>query len=156
MRRMPPIELALLSEDVLLEWVAAQRWFASKARDMGQMNVLDTLSLRAADPQPLTAAFLEARFPAGTHELYQLLVSTRPAQEGWSDVVIATVRDTTVYDALTAPAVGAALASLMERSAVVEGKTGQANFHWTGSAGPLGDAPTVRSIGVEQSNSSIV
>jgi maltokinase len=153
---MPPIELGILSEDVLLEWVAAQRWFASKARDMGQMNVLDTLSLDASDARPLTAAFLEARFPAGTHELYQLLVSTRPAGEGWSEGVIATVQDTTVYDALADPAVGAALAALMERSAVVEGKTGQANFHWTGEAEALGDAPEVRSIGVEQSNSSIV
>ncbi len=152
---MPPIELGFVAEDVLLEWVRSQRWFASKARDMGHLNVLDTLALRTEEP-PLTAAFLEARFPAGTHELYQLLASTRPASDGWTEGVIETVYDTTVYDALADPAEGAVLAALMERGAVIEGQHGIARFHWTGAAGGVGEAPAVRSVGVEQSNSSII
>ena len=152
---MGPIELGFVSEEVLSEWVQSQRWFGSKARGVGQVNVLDALALRADEP-PLTAAFLEARFGPGTHELYQLLVSSRPAGDGWSEGVISTVYDTTVFDALADPAVGAALAALMERGEVVDGKTGQAQFHWTGAVGSVGDAPQVRSIGVEQSNSSIV
>ena len=152
---MPPIELGFVTEEVLLEWVRSQRWFASKSRDMGHLNVLDTLALRTEEP-PLTAAFLEARFPAGTHELYQLLVSTRPAADAWEEGVIDTVYETTVYDALVDPAEGAVLASLMERGAVVEGQHGVARFHWTGAAAGVGDAPAVRAVGVEQSNSSII
>jgi len=152
---MPPIELGFVSEAVLLEWVRSQRWFASKSRHMGHLNVLDTLALRTEEP-PLTAAFLEARFPAGTHELYQLLVSTRPSSDGWSDGVIETVYETTVYDALADPAEGAVLASLMEQGAVVDGQHGVARFHWTGAAGGVGSSPAVRAVGVEQSNSSII
>jgi len=150
---MAPIELGFVSEEVLLEWVASQRWFASKSKGIGHLNVLDALALRDEQP-PLTAAFLEARFPAGTHELYQLLVSTRPASDGWEAGVIDSVYETTVYDALTDPAEGAALAGLMQRGATVEGRLGQARFHWTGATGAPGDAPAVRSVGVEQSNSS--
>ena len=152
---LPPIELGFVPEEVLLEWVRAQRWFASKSRDMGHLNVLDTLALRTEEP-PLTAAFLEARFPAGTHELYQLLVSTRPAADAWEEGVIETVYETTVYDALADPAEGAVLASLMERGAVVEGQHGVARFHWTGEAAGVGSSPAVRAVGVEQSNSSII
>jgi maltokinase len=152
---MPPIELGFVTEEVLLEWVTAQRWFGSKAQSMAQMNVLDTLALRTEEP-PLTAAFLEARFAAGTHELYQLLVSARPAAEGWVQGVIGTVYETTVYDALTDPAEASALAQLMQRSAVVEGQHGQARFHWTGALEGVREDCAVRSVGVEQSNSSIV
>ncbi len=152
---MAPLELGFVDEAVLLEWVRSQRWFASKSRDMGHLNVLDSLSLREDEP-PLTAAFLEARFPAGTHELYQLLVAGRPESDGWDQGVIDTVYGTTVYDALADPAEAAALAALMQRSAVIEGQHGEARFHWTGDVSPPGDAPTVRSIGVEQSNSSVV
>jgi maltokinase len=150
-----PIELGFVSEEVIRDWIVSQRWFASKGREVAHLNVLDTLALRADQP-PLTAAFLEARFAAGTHELYQLLVAARPASDNWSAGVIETVYDTTVYDALSDAAEGAALAALMERSAVVDGHHGQVRFHWTGASGGVGEAPAVRSIGVEQSNSSIV
>ena len=149
------IELGFVSDEVLSEWVQAQRWFGSKARGVGQVNVLDAVMLRDEEP-PLTAAFLEARFGPGTHDLYQLLVSSRPAGDQWGEGVISTVYDTTVYDALADPAVGAALATLMERGSVIDGEQGQVRFHWTGATGSVGDAPAVRSIGVEQSNSSIV
>ena len=152
---MEPIELGFVAEEVLLEWVAAQRWFGSKSRGMGHLNVLDAIALRTEEP-PLTAAFLEARFPAGTHELYQLLVSARPASDGWEQGVIDSVYETTVYDALTDPAEAAALARLMQDSAVVDGSNAQARFRWTGDVAPPGEQPEVRSIGVEQSNSSIV
>src|SRR4051794_28964437 len=150
-----PIELGFVSEEVLSEWVVSQRWFGSKARDVGHLNVLDALALRENEP-PLTAAFLEARFPAGTHELYQLLVATRPQSDGWEDGVIATVYDTTVYDALADPAESAALVELMRRGATVDGRTGQARFHWTGATEAVGENPDVRAVGVEQSNSSVI
>ena len=35
---MGPIELGFVSEEVLSEWVLAQRWFGSKARGVGQVT----------------------------------------------------------------------------------------------------------------------
>ncbi len=55
----------------LEEWVRRQRWFASKAREVAAVNVLERVVL-SADPA-LELQLVEARFQAGTHELYQLL-----------------------------------------------------------------------------------
>ena len=55
----------------LEEWVLKQRWFASKAREVASVNVLERVTL-SEDP-PLALELVEARFQAGTHELYQLL-----------------------------------------------------------------------------------
>ena len=55
----------------LEEWVMKQRWFASKARAVAHVNVLERAVL-SEDPS-LELQLVEARFQAGTHELYQLL-----------------------------------------------------------------------------------
>ncbi|MFP5362042.1 MAG: maltokinase N-terminal cap-like domain-containing protein [Thermoleophilia bacterium] len=55
----------------LEEWVMKQRWFASKAREVASVNVLERSTL--SDDPPLELQLVEARFQAGTHELYQLL-----------------------------------------------------------------------------------
>jgi maltokinase len=55
----------------LEEWVAKQRWFASKSREIASINILRRVEL-SSDPA-LAIALVEARFQAGTHELYQLL-----------------------------------------------------------------------------------
>jgi maltokinase len=60
----------------LEEWIVQQRWFASKAREIAGLNVLERVEL-SADPE-LALELVEARFQAGTHELYQLL----PGQPG--------------------------------------------------------------------------
>ena len=56
----------------LEDWITRQRWFASKARELASVNVLEHVPL-SADP-PLELELVEARFQAGTHELYQLLL----------------------------------------------------------------------------------
>jgi maltokinase len=56
----------------LEDWVTRQRWFASKARELASVNILEHVPL-SADP-PLELELVEARFQAGTHELYQLLL----------------------------------------------------------------------------------
>ncbi len=58
-------------EGPLEGWVMKQRWFASKAREVAHVNVLERTTL-SADPR-LELQLVEARFHAGTHELYQLL-----------------------------------------------------------------------------------
>ena len=55
----------------LAAWVMRQRWFASKARAVAAVNVLERVQL-SEDP-PLALELVEARFHSGTHELYQLL-----------------------------------------------------------------------------------
>src|SRR5215213_1621840 len=55
----------------LEEWVMKQRWFASKAREVAAVNVLERVTL--SDQPSLELQLVEARFQAGTHELYQLL-----------------------------------------------------------------------------------
>ncbi len=60
-------ELAI-SEEVLTDWISAQRWFGAKAREVAQFNVLDVVVLRRERPT-LALMIVEARFGAGTHEL---------------------------------------------------------------------------------------
>jgi len=55
----------------LEEWLMEQRWFASKSREVASANVLQRVAL-SEDPA-LALEIVEARFHAGTHELYQLL-----------------------------------------------------------------------------------
>ena len=105
--------------DPLQDWLTQQRWFASKAREVASVNVLQRVPLNEAPKLELT--LVEARFHAGTHELYQLLPGDC---EG--------VR---------------ALAELFGAEATIAGVA----FH-----GGLTPSGHIRSIGAEQSNSSIV
>jgi trehalose synthase-fused probable maltokinase len=121
-----------IDSEALSEWVVAQRWFASKAREVN-VGLVEVLVL-AEDP-PLGLALVEARFAAGTHDLYQLLV-------GPGDL-----------EALTTPSRAQTLARLLTTEARVAGEHGTVAFHWSGRALP---AESVRLMGAEQSNSSIV
>jgi len=103
----------------LTQWVIEQRWFASKAREVAAVNVLEEIELSATPA--LRLEVVEARFQAGTHELYQLL-------SGEPDGI-------------------RALAGLLGADATV----GCVSFH--GGLEPTGE---IRSMGAEQSNSSIV
>jgi maltokinase len=61
-----------VSERELIEFVTAQRWFASKTRDVTHASVVDRAMLRDTDPS-LELQLVEIRFDTGTHETYQLL-----------------------------------------------------------------------------------
>ena len=65
----------------LAEWIVRQRWFASKAREIAGLNVLEHVEL--SDDPALALELVEARFQAGTHELYQLL----PGEPGAVEVL---------------------------------------------------------------------
>ena len=121
-----------IDDDALSDWIVGQRWFASKARDV-TIGLVEVLVLDE-DP-PLGLALVEARFAAGTHDLYQLLV-------GPGDL-----------EAMTTPAPARALARLLTGEARVQGEHGVIAFHWSGE--PLA-AENVRLMGAEQSNTSIV
>jgi trehalose synthase-fused probable maltokinase len=121
-----------IDADELAEWVPAQRWFASKSRDV-TIGLVEILVL--AEEPPLGLALVEARFAAGTHDLYQLLV-------GPGDL-----------EALTTRGPAQALARLLTTEGRVRGEHGTIVFHWQGPELP---AREVRLMGAEQSNSSIV
>jgi trehalose synthase-fused probable maltokinase len=121
-----------IDAEALAEWVPAQRWFASKAREV-TIGLVEVLVLE--ERPPLGLALVEARFAAGTRDLYQLLV-------GPGDL-----------EALTTPESAQALARLLTRESRVQGEHGVIAFHWTGA--PLA-AESVRLLGAEQSNTSIV
>ena len=149
-------DLSFLDEQPLNEWIVAQRWFASKTREVAHIGVVDAVALRTESPL-LVLCLVEARFPAGTHETYQVPLGLRPAAEGWSNRVILQAGDWTVYDGLADPALGRELLHRMRQRSELAVDEGTLGFRWAESAqAGLGGTVDVRPVGVEQSNSSIV
>jgi maltokinase len=149
-------ELPQLDEAVLQEWIVAQRWFGSKAREVAHIDVVEAVELRTEPPR-LVLALIEARFGEGTHETYQVPLGLRPADEGWSERVILQSDGWTVYDALADPAGGRELLHRMRSGSELSAEQGTLRFAWAESAGAgLGGTVDVRPVGVEQSNSSVV
>jgi predicted trehalose synthase len=72
-------------EGPLAEWVAKQRWFASKSREIAGINVLARVEL-SSDPR-LAVELVEARFQSGTHELYQLVPGEPGAERVLGDLL---------------------------------------------------------------------
>jgi trehalose synthase-fused probable maltokinase len=57
-----------LTESTLVEYIAGQRWYASKGREVAHAAVVDCAELPGA-----VIAMVEVRFPEGTHDTYQLV-----------------------------------------------------------------------------------
>jgi predicted trehalose synthase len=146
--------LPQLDEQVLSDWLVQQRWFGAKASQVTHLGMLTAVPLGSPDPPLFAVALLEARFPAGTHELYQVLLGARPREEGWTRGVIGEAGDWTLYDALADPEETAVLGEMLAAGTEVYGSNGVVRFHWLDSTAPPGGR--VRAMGAEQSNSSIV
>ncbi|MEA2301745.1 MAG: hypothetical protein QOD61_2500 [Solirubrobacteraceae bacterium] len=143
-----------ISEEVLTEWISAQRWFGSKARDVAQFNILDVVVLRR-EPPALALTIVEARFGAGTHELYHVPIGVRSDADHWDREVVCAAEGFTAYDALADDQQTALLALLMGTGARIEDGESSVEFWWEGGRPPAPDTPA-RKMGVEQSNTSIV
>src|SRR5689334_22461432 len=149
-------DLSFLDEQVLNDWIVAQRWFASKTREVSSIEIVDRVTLREDAPS-LLLCLVEARFPTGTHETYQVPLGLRPVSEGWEERVIAEVDGYTVYDGLADPAAGRELLHAMRANSEFQVGQDEFIFRWAENAGAgLGGTVDVRPVGVEQSNSSIV
>src|SRR4051794_28305719 len=98
-------DLSFLDQQALNDWLVQQRWFASKTREVSQIEIVDSATLRE-DAPVIVLCLVEARFPTGTHETYQVPLGLRPVAEGWDQRVILESEDWTVYDALADPAAG--------------------------------------------------
>src|SRR3954451_22583902 len=146
-------DLAFIDERVLNDWVVSQRWFASKTREVSHIEIVDAVTLRGESPQ-LVLCLVEARFPVGTHETYQVPLGLRPSAEGWKGRTIYEADGWVVYDALTDPAAGRELLNAMRanRDIAVEQDTFMYRWAENAGAGPAGTVD-VRPVGVEQSNS---
>ncbi|HTP20179.1 MAG TPA: hypothetical protein VMJ65_11285 [Solirubrobacteraceae bacterium] len=147
-----------LDEEELREWVQQQRWYASKARSVSGIDIVESIPLRE-DPL-LLLTLVQTRFATGTHELYQLPLALRSADAS-TDIAggesIAHTDEWTVYDALAEPTEALELLRRIETTDEITTADGRFSFHqFVESGNGLGQATEVRLMGVEQSNSSVV
>jgi trehalose synthase-fused probable maltokinase len=146
-----------IDADFLLGWLTQQRWFGSKARELSGVNLLEVINLDDQDTPPVMLALCEARFLAGTHELYQLLLSAHPSEAAPHDEEgeILASDGWTLEDALADEALVRRVVDVLREGRTVTGRGGaQVVGHWVG--GELSGEPEVRFMGAEQSNSSVV
>jgi hypothetical protein len=66
-----------LDDESLRDWVADQRWYASKSRAVMGIEIIEGIALGEA----LYLALVQTRFATGTHELYQLPLTLRSGQD---------------------------------------------------------------------------
>jgi maltokinase len=150
---MASVDLAALDEQKLADWLLDRRWFGSKARDVASIHVLDVVAVHDGPPA-LSSALVEARYPGGTHDVYQLLLGV--GSNGGEDAVIGDVRGVTVYDAFADPRACELLGGLLREGAEVHGEHARVEFHWLEGVEPPRPGADVRPMGAEQSNTSIV
>src|SRR5689334_4244900 len=97
-------DLAFIDEQVLNDWVVSQRWFASKTREVSAIEIVDAVTLS----DQLTLCLIEAQFPVGTHETYQVPLGVAPADE-FDGEAIYEADGRVLYDALRDPQTGRTL-----------------------------------------------
>jgi trehalose synthase-fused probable maltokinase len=150
-----------LDEESLRDWVAEQRWYASKSRSVTGIEIVEGIPLA----EKLYLALVQTRFATGTHELYQLPLTLRQrdgddAQDGnhaRADAeALAQTPNWTVFDALVEPAELVELVARMEVGSRIEAGEGNFSFQRVDDAEEISRSAEVRPIGVEQSNSSLV
>ena len=146
-------DLHFLDGLVLLGTIASQRWFGGKSRDVLDARVLDA-GVTAGEPPMLAIAIVEVRYGLQTHELYHLPLGFRPADEGWTASVIAETEGWTVYDAIADPDLARRMLDLMRTDSALE--TGEATIMFRSTGDLPEDVESVRPMGAEQSNSSLV
>ena len=127
----------------MIEYVTRQRWYGAKSRTVSHSEVLDTVTIRQANPQ-LSLVLVEMRFDTGTHDVYQLLVSSDTEGEP--------------IDGLAKDAgIAREIVSAMRAGATLQGSEGLAEFTPAEDFSALGrELGAVRLVSSEQSNSSVV
>jgi predicted trehalose synthase len=148
-------DLSFLDGLGLLGALASQRWFGAKSRDVLDARVVAAATAPGGPPL-LSLAVVEVRFGLQTHELYQLLLGFRPAEDGWRDAVVEEVGGWTAYDAMADPQLVREVVGLMRREATLALPAATIAFHAVSGEGAGSDLGRVRPMGVEQSNSSVV
>jgi trehalose synthase-fused probable maltokinase len=123
-----------LTEARLVEYIAAQRWYGSKGREVAHAAVVDCAELPGA-----MIALVEVRFPEGTHDTYQLVAGDR-------------------LDGLAEPRVARELVQRIRSGTSQLTRDGGTIFFQVveGFTGVASELAAVRVIESEQTNSSVV
>jgi maltokinase len=143
-----------LNPDVVAEWLARQRWYATKSRQIATLDFAQTVVLESGSPLVLVLA--QTGFATGTHELYQLPLSFISPDELGEREAIQHGDGWVAVDAVADPELGRELLRAIDRDRTIETDDGCARFVRVGTGAPLRHDAAVRPMGVEQSTSSIV
>jgi predicted trehalose synthase len=155
-RRIDAGDLHFLDGLVLLGTIASQRWFGGKSRDVLGARVLDA-AVTPGGPPILAFAVVEVRYGLQSHDLYHLPLGFRPAEEGWSDSVIAETEGWTVYDAPADPALIREIVDhLCAGTTLTSGESRIVFWGAEGLAERTRGLGATRPMGADQSNSSVV
>jgi maltokinase len=142
-----------LDDESLRDWVAGQRWYASKSRTVAGIEIVEGISLG----EHLYLALVQTRFATGTHELYQLPLTLRRGEDDHdAKHRIARIPSWTVYDALAEPHELVELVARMVQGSEIDAGEGNFTFQRVEGMPAVARDATVRAVGVEQSNSSLV
>jgi maltokinase len=143
------------SDDDLLAFVTAQRWFGAKSRVPTHARLVDLVPL-PGDDAALGIGLVEIRYQSGTQDIYQLFLGVRPAGgDPASRVTRAGPKE--IYEAFDQPGgCGPQILSLMQQRAVLDASgASRLAFFRTEADIPLPTSPP-RPIGADQSNSAVV
>ncbi len=143
-----------LDEESLRDWLAWQRWYASKSRALSGVEIVEGVVLRE-EPQ-LFLGLVQTRFATGTHEIYQLPLAFRTAGEPGPGEPIARTDGWTAYDALADPREAMELLQRIDTGEEIDTDEGRFSFYRANGVANVSAASPARLIGVEQSNSSII
>ena len=143
-----------LDPELVAQWLAGRRWYATKSRQIASLAFEETIALE--NGSPLVLALAQVGFATGTHELYQLPLSFVAPTEVGARESIQRAKEWVAVDAIADPELARELLRAIDAERTIETEEGVARFVRVGSGGPLRHDGTVRPIGVEQSNSSIV
>ncbi|HEY5240738.1 MAG TPA: hypothetical protein VIJ22_04695 [Polyangiaceae bacterium] len=151
----PASELRLfLDIEALKGWLENQRWYASKSRRVSSIEI-DESAVLSEGPMMLLA-LVQAIFATGQHELYQLPLGFRRDGAGSGLEAIAVVEGWSVYDALTDPEQARELLRRIDAAEDLDTSEGSLRFRHVNGHLAVPEDATVRPVGVEQSNSSLV
>src|SRR3954468_23363268 len=131
-----------VDERELIEYVTEQRWYGSKSRTVSHSEVLETVTLREGSPE-YALALVEIRFDTGAREIYQLLLAAED--------------DKLELDGLQDSALARELVHAIRGGLTLQGEEGVVEFRTVAGFAGLGrEMLEARSVGAEQSNTSIV
>jgi maltokinase len=138
---------------ILREWVPQQRWFAGKARDFADLQLVDAILLTGAgEPTPVFLLITEVVYDDGHIEHYQVPLVPGTAD---GDGYVGEVEGIGMVDATYAPGAARVMASLAYEQTERRTARGDILVGTPVEPAELPDAPP-RRIDAEQSNTSMV
>jgi trehalose synthase-fused probable maltokinase len=131
-----------VDEQRLIDYITQQRWYGSKSRTVSHSQVLEWITLRESNPE-FALALVEIRFDTGSRDIYQLLIACDAG--------------TLELDGLQDPALAREVVHAIRSGLTLQGGEGVVEFRTVqGFAGLGRELQDARSVGAEQSNTSIV